>query len=89
LKNGDTFATFLSTIPEVEIDYNTITLVLNNTFYKEWVMEESNKKSLINIISFYTDSPAKIELRIRVENIDNDKKDIKNKLQRRYEDLLE
>ena len=57
-ENGDTFATFLSTIPEVEIDNNILTLVLHNAFYKEWVMEESNKRSLINIISFHTDAPA-------------------------------
>lgn len=88
-ENGDAFAKFLSTIPEVEIDNRTLTLVLNNAFYREWVMEESNKKSIINIISFHTDAPVGIELRVRLEETDEDRKNIKNKLQRRYEDLTE
>ncbi len=87
--NGDTFARFLSTIKEVEIDNRILTLVLHNVFYKEWVMEESNKKSIINIISFHTDAPVGIELRIRIEETDIDRENIKNKLQRRYKDLVE
>ena len=89
LENGDSFATFLSTIPAVEIDDTVLTLVIQNAFYKEWIMEENNKKSLINIISFYTEAPVGIELKIRVENADDDKADVKNKLQRRYENLVE
>jgi len=90
-ENGDGFAKFLSTIPEVEIDNRTITLVMQNAFYREWVMEDSNKKSIINIISFHTEAPAGIELSIRLEETktDDDRKNIKNKLQRRYEDLVE
>ncbi|MDS0525408.1 DEAD/DEAH box helicase [Clostridium sp. SHJSY1] len=88
LENRDTFATFLSTIPKIEIAGNILTLVLNSTFYKEWVMEESNKKSLINIFSFYTDAPVRIEIRVRVE-AEEDRRDVKSKLQRRYENLLE
>jgi DEAD/DEAH box helicase domain-containing protein len=88
-ENGDNFATFLSTISEVEIHNRTLTLVLNNAFYKEWVMEESNKKSIINIISFHTYAPIGIELKIRLEETEKDTKNIKNKLQRRYEDLVE
>lgn len=88
-QNGDTFAAFLSTIPEVEVEGNILTLILSNAFYKEWVMEENNKRSIINIISFHTDAPVKIELRIRVEEAADDRKNIKDKLQRRYEDLVE
>jgi DEAD/DEAH box helicase domain-containing protein len=88
-ENGDSFATFLSTISEVEIDNRTITLVLNNPFYKEWVMEETNKKSILNIISFNTDAPAGINLKLRLEANDVDRKSVKNKLERRYEDLVE
>ena len=87
--NGDIFAKFLSTISKVEIENRTLTLVMNNIFYKEWVMEESNKKSIINIISFNTDAPAGIELRIRLEETDDERKNVENKLQRRYKDLVE
>lgn len=89
LENGDSFATFLSTIPAVEIDDTVLTLVIQNAFYKEWIMEENNKKSLINIISFYTEAPAKIELKIRLELTGDDRSDVKNKLQKRYKDLVE
>ncbi|MFT8349821.1 DEAD/DEAH box helicase [Clostridium saccharoperbutylacetonicum] len=88
-ENGDSFGKFLSTIPEVEIENRILTLVLNNAFYKEWVMEESNKKSIINIISFNTDAPVGIELRVRSEKIEEDRNNVKNKLQRRYKDLVE
>jgi DEAD/DEAH box helicase domain-containing protein len=88
-ENGDAFAKFLSTIPKVEVDNRTLTLVLNNAFYRDWVMEASNKKSILNIISFHTDAPAGIELNIRLEETEDDRKNIKNKLQRRYNDLVE
>jgi DEAD/DEAH box helicase domain-containing protein len=88
-ENGDTYAAFLSTIPEVEIENNVLILVTSNAFYKEWIMEENNKRSLINIISFYTEGPLVIDLKIRLDNIDSDRKDVKNKLQKRYENLVE
>ncbi|MFL0249825.1 DEAD/DEAH box helicase [Clostridium neuense] len=87
--NGDAFAAFLSTIPEVEVEGNTLTLILSNAFYKEWVMEENNKRSIINIIYFHTDAPEKIELRIRIEEAEEDRNNIRDKLQKRYEDLVE
>ncbi|KZL90393.1 DEAD/DEAH box helicase [Clostridium magnum] len=86
--NGDTFAAFLSTIPRVEIDNSVLMLVTNNAFYKEWIMEESNKRSLINIISFHTEAPLGIDLRIILDNTENNRTDVKNKLQRRYDNLV-
>ncbi|WP_246599835.1 Zn-binding domain-containing protein [Clostridium lacusfryxellense] len=88
-ENGDSFATFLSTITEVEIDNHILTLVLHNAFYKEWVMEESNKRSLRNIIVFNTDAPEGFELKIRLEETSDDVAKVKSKLQRRYENLVE
>ncbi|GKU23705.1 DEAD/DEAH box helicase [Clostridium folliculivorans] len=88
-ENGDSFAKFLSTITEVEIDNRTLTLVLQNAFYKEWAMEETNRKSIINIISFHTDAPSGLQLKVRLEDTADDRKNVKNKLQRRYEDLVE
>ncbi len=87
--NGDAFATFLNSVSEVEVDDNALTLVLQNAFYKEWVMEETNKKSIINIIAFNTEAPVKIELKTRIAEADAEKPDIKNKLQKRYKDLVE
>lgn len=86
-ENGDTFAAFLNTIPKVEIENNTLTLVIDNAFYKEWIMEENNKKSLKNIISFYTEAPSGIEIKIKLESSEDDRKNVKNKLEKRYENL--
>jgi DEAD/DEAH box helicase domain-containing protein len=88
-KNGDSFAEFLSTISKVEIEDRTITLILHNSFYKQWIMEETNKKSIINIISFHTDAPSGLQLQVRLEETADDRRNVKNKLQRRYEDLVE
>ncbi len=87
--NGDSIGNFLNTIEKVEIENRILILVLNNAFYKEWVLEESNKKSIINIISFNTDAPVGIELKVRLEKADEDRNNVKNKLQKRYKDLVE
>jgi len=89
VENGDIFATFLSSITEVEVDNHVLILILQNAFYKEWVMEENNKRSIINIIKFYTEAPAGIELKTRNADKEAGKPDIKNKLQKRYKDLVE
>ncbi|MCR3761653.1 DEAD/DEAH box helicase [Clostridium felsineum] len=88
-ENGDAFGAFLTTIPRVEIEGNVITLILNSPFYREWVMEENNRKSIINIIQFHTDAPLRIEIRTEIENSEDSREDIKNKLNRRYKNLME
>lgn len=87
-ENGESFAAFLSTIPEVEIENRSLILVTDNAFYKEWILEKTNQKSLLNIISYYTDAPVGVELEIRLNKKD-DKTEVRKKLQRRYEDLIE
>lgn len=87
-ENGDTFAAFLNTIPKVEIENKSLTLVTDNTFYKEWIMEENNKKSLKNIITFYTEASPGIEIKIKLESSEDDRKNVKNKLEKRYENLM-
>jgi DEAD/DEAH box helicase domain-containing protein len=89
VENGDIFATFLSSMTEVEVDNHVLTLVLQNAFYSEWVMEENNKRSIINILKFYTEAPAGIELKTRIADKGAAKPDIKNKLQKSYKDLVE
>jgi DEAD/DEAH box helicase domain-containing protein len=87
---GETFATFLNTIPYVSVDKESLTLYTSNAFYKEWILEENNKRSLINILSFYTEAPKNIKLYIVVATEDTEKKsDLRNKLQKRYENLVE
>lgn len=88
-ETGETFAAFLSSIPEVAVENNVLLLATDNLFYKEWILESTNQKSLMNIISFYTDAPKGTRLEIRLSEADGDRKEVKNKLQRRYKDLVE
>lgn len=88
-ERGDTFAAFLSTIPEVETDGQNLILFTDSNFYKDWILEENNRKSLLNIISFYTEAPQGIRLQIKQRDQGRNRKEVKDKLQRRYEDLMD
>lgn len=88
-ENGETFAAFLGTIQEVTVENNVLILVTDNPFYKDWILEKTNQKSLMNIISFYTDAPQGTRLEISLKEPDGDRSEVKNKLQRRYKDLVE
>lgn len=88
-ERGDSFAAFLSTIPQVETDGPSLILFTDSSFYKEWILEETNRKSLVNIISFYTEAPQGIRLQIKQIEQGRERKEIKDKLQRRYENLME
>ena len=88
-ENGESFAGFLSTIPKVETEEHVLILSTDNPFYKDWIMEKTNHKSLLNIISFYTDAPTGTRLEIRLTEVDEERAEVKNKLQRRYKDLME
>lgn len=87
-ERGDSFAEFLSTVPSVIVEKDMVTLVVTNSFYANWVMEETNRKSLVNMIRFYTEAPAILRLNVKLEQNERDSKSIKDKLQRRYENLL-
>ncbi|MBE5962278.1 MAG: DEAD/DEAH box helicase [Lachnospiraceae bacterium] len=88
-EKGDAFASFLSTIPSVSVEYHTIILRTNHPFYRQWIMEESNKKSLLNIFRFYTEAPADLTLQIGIDGPQDSRSDIREKLQKRYENLTE
>lgn len=87
--NGDLFTTFLESVPKVEISNNIVLLTLTNSFYRDWVMEDTNRKSLINIIQYYAECPPVIDIEICIDENSEEKLNIRNKLQRRYENLIE
>ena len=89
VENGNSLASFLSAIPRVEVKENLFTLVVTNAFYKEWVLEANNQKSILNIISFYTEAPVNLQLAVSVEETEQDSRQIAEKLQKRYQDLAE
>ncbi|MBT9776070.1 DEAD/DEAH box helicase [Clostridium sp. MCC353] len=88
-ESGESFAAFLSAVQDVETEGNTLVLVLSSPFYKEWILEETNRKSLLNIIGFYSDAPGNLRLEVRVEEDGKDRNDVKDKLVKRYENLTE
>jgi len=87
-QNGEGFAAFLSAVAAVEVEGPVLTLVMHQAFYRDWVMDAANKKSLSNLISFYSDAPAALKLEIRIEAGPDDRGDVKKKLQRRYRNLV-
>jgi DEAD/DEAH box helicase domain-containing protein len=88
-ENGEALAAFLSSIPEVAVENNVLVLVTDNAFYKDWILEKTNQRSLMNIIRFYTDAPVGVRLEISLKEPGSDRTGVKNKLQRRYNDLVE
>lgn len=70
-KKGDPFAAFLSTVPMVEWKDSRLILYTSHTFYRDWVLEESNYRSLQNIFRFYTDAPAGLRFDIRTQEEDS------------------
>ncbi|MDD2957672.1 MAG: DEAD/DEAH box helicase [Lachnospiraceae bacterium] len=86
---GENLGGFLSTISKAEVDGAVLTLYVENEFYRNWLLEESNRKALLNILDFYTEAPAAIRLKIEVEPDGGRPSDLKKKLQRRYENLQE
>lgn len=88
-KNGDTYAQFLKTIEEVYITDTVLHLMVSNTFYREWILQEENKKSLLNIIRYYTVCPANITIEVESKEDKEKQNEIRSKLQRRYETLRE
>lgn len=86
-ENGESFASFLSTVKKVEVKERCLQLEVASAFYKQWILEETNKKSLVNIIGFYTDAEQNLELVITIPETPEDKSEVKEKLERRYENL--
>lgn len=83
-KKGDPFAAFLSTVPLVEWKESRLILYTSHAFYRDWVLEESNYRSLQNIFRFYTDAPAglRLDIRTREEASQEEQRRIREKLVR-------
>ena len=66
LKNGEPFASFLNTVTGVRTEERRLALITDQPFYREWIMEETNRKALHNLISYYTDAPVGFELEVEI-----------------------
>lgn len=58
--------TLLNTVNAVRTEERRLALFTDQPFYREWIMEETNRKALNNLISYYTDAPKGFELEVEV-----------------------
>ena len=65
LKNREPFASFLNTVNRGQNGREETCLITDQPFYREWIMEETNRKALHNLISYYTDAPVDLNWRWR------------------------
>jgi DEAD/DEAH box helicase domain-containing protein len=77
---------FLSTISNVEISGNVLMFVTDFRFYEDWILQNSNKKKIMNTIRRYVKVPQVFDIGVRV--IDKEPQDIQEKIMRRYDDLV-
>lgn len=85
---GDSLSTFLSGVSHVEVHGSTVVLHVESPFVRSWVLESSNKQKLENILSGLISSPLQgIALDAVSNDADSEKRDISDKLGRRYCDL--
>ncbi len=83
---GEYLNSFLSTINQIELHGTVLHFVTDFMFYEEWILNTANKKKLMNIIKRYVEVPAGFD--ISVKTIEKKPFDIKDKIMRRYDDLI-
>ena len=84
--NGDSMAQFLSSVEKVEQEGNSLTLYVDNTFLRDWILQDENRKSISNIVKFYSDAPQSLRLEVQTTE-EKDSRSIRKKLEKRYEEL--
>ncbi|HBM76168.1 MAG TPA: hypothetical protein DD429_11550, partial [Clostridiaceae bacterium] len=77
---------FLSTINNVEVSGNLLIFVTDFKFYERWVLENSNRKKILNTINRYVKTPPTFDIGVKV--IEKQPDDIREKIMRRYDDLV-
>jgi DEAD/DEAH box helicase domain-containing protein len=83
---GEYLNSFLSTIENVEVQGNMLIFLTDYHFYEEWIMDGSNKSRLINVIKRYVETPKGFD--IAVKTMSKEKNELKEKIMRRYDDLV-
>lgn len=77
---------FLSTINNVEVSGNLLIFVTDFKFYERWVLENSNRKKILNTINRYVKTPPTFDIGVKV--IEKQPDDVREKIMRRYDDLV-
>lgn len=82
-QNGESNSAFFGTVLKVERLENQLELTVSSKFYEKWASQSTNLKSLVNVLRFYTDCPAQMNLKIRAAEKENGL--IRERLKRKLE----
>lgn len=82
-KKSESFAQFLNTITSVKTSGSMLLLRVEVPFFKEWIMEFSNRKKIENIIRRYVNLPQGFSIDVEISEGDSKIE----KILRRYDDL--
>ncbi len=63
-----------------------LNFVTDFDFYKDWILEDTNKRKLINTIKRYVKVPNSFDIGVRI--IEKDSNDMQYKIMRRYDELV-
>lgn len=85
---GESHAAFLHTIAGVETEGAKLRLYTENDFYRTWMMEENNRKAIVNLLKFYTDAPAGVTMEAVIVPQEKKQQELKNQEQRLKQEKL-
>lgn len=77
---------FLSTIDRVELSGYKLLFVTDFKFYESWILDDSNRKKIINTIKRYVKTPQDFDIGVSI--IEKTPSNIQEKIMRRYDDLI-
>ena len=84
-QHGESLSAFLSRIESVRISGNTLILVVENSFVKQWAEEEENYQKLKNLFTHYLETPYGFSVIFEAHGATDFDKE--GKLFKRYDDL--
>jgi len=82
---GEYLSDFVCSITSVRVENDRLYLLLKNDFYKSWIMEESNKTHLQNMIMNYVAVPKNFLVDFEIES--ESKTAFNEKIAKRFDDL--
>ncbi len=88
IRNGESGGAFLKTVKRVEVQDHILTLIVDSSFYEEWLMIPENAKSIENILRYHAVCPGDMRIRVKTEEDSEKIRKTQGKLKRRYEDKL-
>lgn len=84
-KKGEYLSSFIATIAKVRTEASKLILIVENDFYKSWLLDADNKKKLINMLSHYIYVPNNFDIDVFLKNMEYEDK--RDKTVRRYSGL--